>query len=261
MMMGDLWERIGETISEFVHCPKIAENAFVMWKLPSTKGSPDTVIRGTKTIVSVPSLDVAKALKRALEKTLSEPKLLVCDDITLEKRPYKLKIKIINCPKNAGQLILKKSNIPITTHNITAQDVLGIIRTREQKEIDSIDRQRHSITHGVNLKESLEEISSRYDQLIADAEPKLYENEEYCISYIKLNAFSYRITYNDGTTLQRKQTAVGDVLIVIHGTEVVEDKRLTKPRSDIFFSKHRDKHIASAPGIGIFAEWEHKVTK
>lgn len=271
MRMKDLWGRIGETISEFVQRPKIAENAFVMWKLPILSSEEENP-RCTKTIVSVPSLDAANALKHALEKTLSEPELLVYDD-TLKKRPYKLKIKIINCPETAGQLILKKSNIPVTMHNLSATDVRYIISTREEKEIDSVKHNRPmcgcDTARGVNsplnvsksLKEQIEEISSRYAQLIADAKLKQNKNAKYCINYIKPYATSYRITYTDNATRRRKQTAVGDVLIVVHGTEVVEDKRITKPRSDIFFTKHRDKHIASAPGIGIFAEWEHNVTK
>lgn len=273
MRMEDLWRRVDNTIYAFVQkssesnkYPELDKNAFIMWREPILYAqaggcSTNTILRGSKTIVSVTSAEEAEALKAAIKETLSAEDLLVKDAETKKKRPFKLVVKTIECLKFEGQLILKKSKIPVTYHGFSAEDALELIQRRGASEVSEIERRRFG--YGMNLTDDvsrkldkeIDEIVARYDSLIFNAASKLDDNQKYCVHYIKSYAMSFRVTYNAAETLGRKQTAVGDVLIVINGTEVIEDKRRTKERSDVFCEKHKEKFITSAAGIGIYADW------
>lgn len=142
-----------------------------------------------------------------------------------------------------------------------------MINDCRKRELSSIDRQRKMYGNNIpdyaerNFKKEELEITKRYNNIISSVKSKLSKNQKYCINFVKPYAMSYRVTYSDAATYSRKQTAVGDVLIVIHGTGVIEDQRTTKTRGDAFFLKHRDKFIASAAGIGIYDDWDTKGDK
>ena len=271
--MNELWLRVDEVIDTFIREENQKnedsihkKKSLIIWKDPILYAilhgrETNTVLRGSKTIISVPSVSAAEALKLALKKRLSEDDLLILDAKTKEKRPFKLNIKIIECPPDAGQLILKKSNIPVTQHGIGIRKILEIIENQRQQEIGSIQRQqdmygKNNMSIEVSLRFETEgnEVNERYNEITKKVSSVLADNKKYCIHWIKPYAMAYRVTYTSGTTWSRKQTAIGDVLIVINGTAVAKDQRMTKARTDTFELKNKNKYIISAGSVGIYTE-------
>ena len=271
--MNELWMCVDKVIDTFV-CEEIQNDdnsihknkSFIIWKDPILYAirhglETNNVLRGSKTIISVPSVSAAEALKLALKKRLSEDDLLVWDTKTKKKRPFKLNIKIIECPPDAGQLILKKSNIPVTQHGISIRKIFELIENQRKQEIDSIKRQqdmydKNNMSMKISLRFKMEEneVNERYDEITKKVSSVLADNKKYCIHWIKPYAMAYRITYTSGTTQSRKQTAIGDVLIVINGTAVAKDQRITKARTDTFELKNKNNYIISAGAVGIYTE-------
>ena len=262
--MNELWLRVNEVIDTFIreenqkNEDSIHEKkSLIIWKDPILYAirhgrETNTVLRGSKTIISVPSVSAAEALKLALKKRLSEDDLLVWDTKTKKKRPFKLNIKIIECPPDAGQLILKKSNIPVTQHGIGIRKIFEIIENQRQQ--DMYDKNNISIKVSLRFKTEENEVNERYNEITKKVSSVLDDNKKYCIHWIKPYAMAHRITYTSGTTRSRKQTAIGDVLIVINGTAVSEDQRMTKARTDTFELKNKNKYIVSAGSVGIYTE-------
>ena len=260
MRMNELWQRIDAVIDTFVNQENgDFEKSFILWKLPILQITTNTILRGSKTIISPPSAASAATLKNALQQELSKEELLIYDPGNGGRRPYKLNIKIIGCPENAGQLVFKKSHIPVTTHELSVEKVLSLINNIEYREIKLIRRQQNMDLSTAEKK--IDEIKEQYDEFTAAVKSKLKERKKYCVSYIKPFAMSYRVTYNDDISHGRKQTPVGDVLIVINGTEIVDDQRMTKPRTDIVATKYKKKHIISGRGISIFNDWKKPTEK
>lgn len=267
MMMRELWQSVDYTIRKFIkkQCEETMsmKQSSMLWNEPIyfSKKDPSKVLRGSKTIVSVRTCEDAVALKDTIRARLAESDLLVHDAKTLKKRPYKLNVKIIECLDSCGQIILKKSNIPVTKRNLSADDVIGIINLIRKSDIDHFSYLRDKynssgqvpseisffisqerISNGY-FEENLEEIKERYARLLDLAAERLNANQKYCINYYKPCASSYRVTYSDASTYRRKQTTVGDVLIVIKGKSVVEDERFTQRRSDSFDNKHWNDRV------------------
>lgn len=270
MMMGVLWEQVDNTIDSFVSESKNSnslEKSSILWKsntLYAVTHCRETthVLRGSKTIVSVPSLDAAKSLEDALRKRLAASDLLVKDQKTKKLRPFKLGIKIIQCLYGCGQLTLRKSNIPVTLHNLSCDKVCKIIAAFRQKELAGVDRQR--AMYGSNIPDDVAKsfnndvakITEEYEEIIYDTKLMLNENDMYCVNFNKPYTMSYRITYNDLTSFGRKQTTVGDVLIAVRGTSVVNDERFTKTRADTFSRKNRSYFVGdiARTGIAVYKE-------
>lgn len=266
MMMGALWQSIDYTICEFIkkQCEETVswKQSSILWNEPIyfSKKDPNKVLRGSKTIVSVPTCEDAVALKDSLKKRLAASDLFVLDAKTRKKRPYKLNVKIIECLDSCGQIILKKSNIPVTKRNLSPQEVLKIIESIRQSDIDHLtyirDRynssgevpaitsilSRKHISNGY-FESTIEKSKNHYVELLDLAAENLDVNHKYCINYYKPYASSYRVTYSDASTYRRKQTTVGDVLIVIKGKSVVEDERFTQRRSDSFDNKYWNDRV------------------
>ena len=265
MMMGALWQSIDYTICEFIkkQCEETVswKQSSILWNEPIyfSKKDPNKVLRGSKTIVSVPTCEDAVALKDSLKKRLAASDLFVLDAKTRKKRPYKLNVKIIECLDSCGQIILKKSNIPVTKRNLSSEQVLKIIKSIRQSDIDHLtyirDRynssgevpaiisiSRNHISNGY-FESTIEKSENHYAELFDRAVETLDVNQKYCINYYKPYASSYRVTYSDASTYGRKQTTVGDVLIVIKGKSVVEDERFTQRRSDSFDNKYWNDRV------------------
>ena len=256
--MSEIWDCVDGVIlafaPRFVRKDSPNERTFIMWKQPILYSkSSSVVLRGSKTIVSVPSLESAKMLEARLRKHLAKDDLLVKDEKTKKKRPFKLNIKIIECPESAGQLIFKKSKIPVTIHELTRDDIIDEIEKSLKRDIQLI--KMYSQNEFEALKE-IEKTKSQHFQLMTKAEKILDEKGKYCTNYYKRYTMSYRVTYTDGATCSRKQTPIGDVLIVVNGSSIVDDERMTKQRTDTFKLKHEDKYIFSVVGLDIYREWK-----
>ena len=218
MRMSSLWETVDDTISSFIDQNKVTSH--VLWKKNVLYAKflgkdTDIILCGSKTIVSVRSKQDANELEKELRSALEYSGLLVEDVLTKKKRPFKLKIKTIECAESKnynrleGHIFLKKSKIAVTKHNLTTEDIY-----HDEQMLDA-----------------------EYAEQKANLHSMLSPNKKYCISGYKSYARNYRVTYND-VGGHRKQTAVGDVLITINGSKVLADPRITKERSDTFANKH-----------------------
>lgn len=239
--MGELWLNVDNVIKTFVS--ESSNKSDILWQTPIFYSTFGFVLRGSKTIVSVPSVTVADDLKTKLQNRLAEKDLLIKDRKTKEKRPFKLLIKIIECPENGGQLILKKSEIPVTDHDVPGSLFFEIIE----------DERRDTLKNSLDENDRIE-INETFDRIRKNLRSKIDENGKYTTHYKKPYAMSYRVTFNDAETERRQQTAVGDILIVINGSSVIEDQRLTKIRSDKFEIKNAEKYICTVGIFDIYAE-------
>ena len=254
MRMSSLWETVDDTISSFIDQNKVTSH--VLWKKDVLYAKflgkdTDIILCGSKTIVSVQSKHDANELEKELRSALEYSGLLVEDMLTKKKRPFKLKIKTIECAESKnynrleGNIFLKKSKIAVTKHNLTTEDIYNIIEKNYQKQKAALEHEKDVITsrlepHLDSLKfvyHDEQMLEAEYAEQKANLHSMLSPNKKYCISGYKSYARNYRVTYND-VCGHRKQTAVGDVLITINGSKVLTDPRITKERSDTFANKH-----------------------
>lgn len=285
MYMAELWETIDKTICSFtkqrLHCS-------ILWKknvLYSKFRGEETgkVLCGSKTIISVPGQSEANSLVKMLRSVLKEPRLLVKDTKTKKERPYRLKIKVIACTSSidmsleqkrlCGKMLLKKSKIAITKHNLSLNQIHNLIDGIFQKKLDALDHEQNVVSQRLCyqknpalqrsildcVKQEKREIIDRQEKLRHKLNVILQCDQKYCVSGYKPYARNYRITYNDITAC-RKQVAVGDVLIVIGGSQVLLDPRITKERSDTFVKKH-ESIFCLGTSYDYYIYEEDKVTK
>lgn len=274
MMMGQLWQHIDSVVDKFI--ADSAETAIIpssiLWRLPilyarSHGQDTDKVLRGSKTIVSVQSIDDANALVKALQDRLSCDALLVRDQKTKKMRPFKLKIKIIECDPFHGEITLKKSDIPVTVHDLHVDDIYDLLTSIKDtdlelmgirlKEISNPDMQQVVVA---DMQKAVALIKENYASDV-DKAKSLDANKTYCVHYVKPYASSYRVTYNNDKVRGRKQTAVGDVLIAAKGSKVVNSNRVTKFRSDIFSSRYSNNIAADLSTITVYNDIPHKVSR
>lgn len=269
MYMSDLWRTVDNTISEFVG--EIFSRNFILWKndilYEKILGDDtDTVLCGSKTIVSVPSRQEADCLEKRLRTALEAPELLVEDAKTLEKRPFKLKIKIIECPEwkgrdEPGYIFLKKAKIAVTEHGVTREKIAKIL-DKNFESAEDIARHSAGWPDDPLIQRNSLELGDNDISIHNKLMEKLYRTlkpYKYCISGYKPYARNYRVTYND-ICGRRKTTAVGDVLIAINGTKVLADSRLPKKRSDTFATKHVPIFYLGTP-FEYYVYNEYKVDK
>lgn len=227
--MSELWDAVDNTINHFV---KESGTSHALWhedcKVSMHDGLPTShVLRGSKTIVGVDSECDANTLTKRLKDMLAQPYFLVnnkkSDSDTPQKRPYPLKIKIINC-LTYGQITLTVSAIPVSRHNMTKEQIVKYVKNSFTTLITFESEEKRRV-----LKELKNDAITRINSALLD-------DALYVISYYKPTASAYRILYNDASRV-RKQTAVGDVLIAIHGSAVVSDTRVTKRRTDAYAAR------------------------
>ena len=270
MRMSKLWNTVDQTIVDFV---RDKTHRHILWKndVLYSKKDGNKILCGSKTIVSVDSATAASELENRLRTDLSDLALLVKDPKTKEKRPFKLKIKTIQCPEQKsvhdftlGYAFLRKSKIAVTKRKLSRDDIEDIIEEifenqmaelyYQKAEYEKIDNESTKQFYLKTLDDAENKLRSNWLKSTKQVRDTLKLNEKYCISGYKPFARNYRITYND-ITGQRKQTAVGDVLIVINGTRVLDDPRITQERSDTFAKKHTPLlYIGSAFEYHVFAE-------
>lgn len=274
MMMGQLWQHIDCVIDKFVadNAEEAITPSSILWKKPvlyaqSQGQDTDKVLRGSKTIVSVQSIDDANTLVKALQDRLSCDDLLVRDQKTKKMRPFKLRIKIIECDPFHGEITLKKSDIPVTVHDLHVDDVCDLLTSIKDTDLTVIGMQLEKINNpdmqqvvAADMQKTVALIKENYASDV-DKAKSLDTNKTYCVHYVKPYASSYRITYNDGKMRGRKQTAVGDVLIAVKGSKVVDSNRVTKFRSDIFSLRYFDNIAADLSTITVYNDIPHKSSK
>lgn len=250
--MDELWQNVDRIIETFVSESRTDEagetcskKAVILWKNPILYSKWGFILRGSKTIISVPSVSFADDLEKKLRNRLSEKDLLIRDAVSRKERPFKLLIKKIACPKDGGQLILKKLEIPVTNHGVSGYEIFGLIETQRRRALERIDN---------SLETERIEINEMFDRIEKNVRSEINANKKYCTHQKKPYAMSYRVTFNDVETKRRRQTAVGDVLIVVNGLNVITDQRLTQTRSDKFELKNSEKYICSVGDIGIYIE-------
>ena len=273
-MMGQLWQHIDCVIDKFVadNAEEAITPSSILWKKPvlyaqSQGQDTDKVLRGSKTIVSVQSIDDANTLVKALQDRLSCDDLLVRDQKTKKMRPFKLRIKIIECDPFHGEITLKKSDIPVTVHDLHVDDVCDLLTSIKDTDLTVIGMQLEKINNpdmqqvvAADMQKTVALIKENYASDV-DKAKSLDTNKTYCVHYVKPYASSYRITYNDGKMRGRKQTAVGDVLIAVKGSKVVDSNRVTKFRSDIFSLRYFDNIAADLSTITVYNDIPHKSSK
>lgn len=230
--MLDLWNAVDKTIKDFT--VNNESNAAILWHSDAVvsiiKGQfTNHVLRGSKTIVGVKSENDANELIKILKELLSQPDYLVKDRKTKNRRPFLLKIKTINCLENYGQIILSTTKIPVSQHNLTKDQVFKYIIHCFNTAISRLNRfSPQAQPNEVSLR--LEHEKAKAAKLIRAT---LSETDRYIISYYKLFAQSYRIMYNDASAC-RKQTTIGDVIIAINGSDVIQNSRKTKRRTNSY---------------------------
>ena len=198
--MEAIWEAVDNAVDKSVK----SEDAELLFYEPVKLGLEDRFLAGSKNIVSVGTPEAAMELANSIREALDAPDLHVRDAKTGERRPYKIKIKIIQ----AEALSLTISDA-YRVGRISLKSCDEYISEMLQRKIMELGG---GAVREKELQDALNIISRRRR-----------ERPDHIVVMRTNTGLAYRVTYYNNREHRRKQLSVGDVLIVVDTRDDTRD--------------------------------------